>query len=59
MISVCCAACGQELEELEELGAILLSPPDLCGWVRKEHLCVECTSLVHDFIEREQAHTNR
>jgi hypothetical protein len=31
--------CGRELEEF---GALLLSPPDNQGFVKKYHLCVDC-----------------
>lgn len=34
-----CDKCGAELEEF---GAILLSPPDRKSDVHKDHLCVKC-----------------
>jgi hypothetical protein len=34
-----CDMCGKELEEF---GAIVLSPPDEANSVKKYHLCVEC-----------------
>jgi len=34
-----CEKCG---EELEEFGAILLSPPDSEGKVKKHHICKKC-----------------
>lgn len=34
-----CDKCG---EELVELGAILLSPPNTASEVKKYHLCVNC-----------------
>ena len=39
MIKPICDKCNKELLEP---GAILLSPPDKKGWVRKYHICVGC-----------------
>lgn len=38
-----CDKCG---DELEEFGAILLSPPNEKGEVKKTHLCVGCYEVV-------------
>ena len=43
MIDPKCNRCG---DELEEFGAILLSPPDEDGKVRKDHLCVDCYNSI-------------
>ena len=37
--------------ELKSFGAILLSPPDKRGKVRKIHLCKECFKRVEKFIK--------
>jgi len=39
MIEPKCDICGKELEEF---GAILLSPPDEQEKVKKNHICKEC-----------------
>lgn len=39
---VSCKDCGRELEEL---GALLFSPPDKDGRVKKEHICIKCYVL--------------
>lgn len=41
--------CDSCQEELDEFGAILLSPPSADGRVRKLHLCVKC---YNEIIER-------
>jgi hypothetical protein len=38
--------CDKCKKELEEFGAVLLSPPDNNGLVKKFHLCRECYNLV-------------
>ena len=40
-----CDKCGVELEEF---GAILLSPPNVEGSVRKFHICKSCYELIAD-----------
>lgn len=50
MIKIKCVACG---EELEELGAILLSPPNFKGYVKKRHLCRHCYKMQLKFIKVE------
>jgi hypothetical protein len=47
MIKPICDKCKNELNEL---GAILFSPPDAAGLVKKIHLCVKCYNEVHDFL---------
>ena len=38
--------CNRCAEELNELGAILLSPPDKKSKVRKYHICKDCFTLI-------------
>ena len=45
MIKVVCSKCKRELEEL---GALLFSPPDKDGKVKKEHICVKCWQEVKE-----------
>ena len=42
-----CKECGKELKDF---GAILLSPPDKRGRVRKIHLCKGCFKRLEWFI---------
>ena len=39
MLLVHCSLCKKEMDEL---GAILLAPPDAHGDAHKDHYCVEC-----------------
>lgn len=43
-----CAICDKELEEF---GAILLSPPDKSGKVEKFHICRECYGEIRCMIK--------
>lgn len=43
-----CDKCGNELNEF---GAILLSPPDIENKVRKFHLCVDCYKKFEDELK--------
>ena len=45
MIKPTCDKCGKELNEF---GAILLSPPDKENKVRKFHICVECYNKIEE-----------
>ena len=38
--------CDKCKEELDEFGAILLSPPDNRGSVKKYHICVKCFDII-------------
>jgi len=38
--------CDKCKEELEEFGAILLSPPDNRGNVKKYHICIKCFDII-------------
>ncbi len=44
--------CDKCEKELEEFGAILLSPPDECNKVEKFHLCIECYEEIKSMIRR-------
>lgn len=48
MIKPVCSRCGKELDDF---GAILLSPPDSKGMVKKIHLCRSCYGEVLKSIE--------
>ena len=48
MIKPLCDKCKKELLEF---GAILLSPPNKDGTVKKLHLCVECYTKILNDIE--------
>ena len=39
--------CGRELDAL---GAIVLSPPDFNGMVRKLHVCVKCYGILESYF---------
>jgi len=45
MIKLVCDICGKELEDF---GALLFSPPDEKGNVKKEHICKECYSKLKE-----------
>lgn len=47
MIAPKCEMCGQELQEF---GAILLSPPNRDNMVVKEHICVKCYKILYRFL---------
>ncbi len=47
MIAPKCEMCGHELEEF---GAILLSPPNRDNMVVKEHICVKCYKILYRFL---------
>jgi hypothetical protein len=38
--------CDKCKEELDEFGAILLSPPDNRGSVKKYHICIKCFDII-------------
>jgi hypothetical protein len=38
-----CDKCGKELDEF---GALIMSPPDRKGGIRKFHICVKCYNLI-------------
>ena len=47
--------CDKCLEELDEFGAIVLSPPDSVNMVRKFHLCVTCyEKLFNDYFYKNE-----
>jgi hypothetical protein len=43
--------CDKCKKELDEFGAILLSPPDSENMVRKYHLCKECYDEISETIK--------
>ena len=45
MIKIFCCRCNQELTEL---GALIFSPPDSIGMVKKEHICKTCYESAPD-----------
>lgn len=44
-----CDRCGKELQEF---GAILLSPPNEQSDVRKLHICVDCYEIIVNSFEK-------
>lgn len=47
-IKIECIKCDTELKEQ---GALLFSPPDNMGWVKKYHYCQKCWELIKALIE--------
>ena len=47
-MTIHCDRCGTKLDEP---GAILLSPPDDAGMVRKFHLCRPCYGAIKPVVE--------
>ena len=55
MLKIKCYRCD---EELEEMGGLLISPPELGKigmhhFVEKIHLCTKCYGFVVQFLQRE------
>ncbi len=44
--------CDNCKKELNQFGAIVLSPPDKKSFVKKIHLCVNCHKKVLKFIKK-------
>lgn len=42
--------CGACSSELEELGALVFTAPDVDGHVSKIHLCVECFDAIFNYF---------
>ena len=51
-----CVSCG---EKLKSSGALLFSPPDQDNFVKKDHICGKCYSIIEDVIIHEGTHLKK
>lgn len=51
-MDVVCVACGKTLEVP---GALLFSPPDSVGYIRKDHICLICYTIIYPGIKKKES----
>ena len=51
-MDVVCVACGKILEVP---GALLFSPPDSMGYVKKDHICLICYTIIYPGIKKKES----